>query len=311
MRTYIFGPVPSRRLGISLGVDLTPTKTCSYDCLYCQLSRTRFQTSERSQFCDSDEVLKELKAVLSEIARPDWITISGTGEPTLHSGLGFILAEIKKLNSAPSCVITNTSLMYLPEVRQELKLADRLLPTISTVNQRSFQRIHRPVIDLRLEEILAGLQLFSRDYTGSIEVEIFVCPGINDSPEEIAGLREYLRSLSNVESIYLNTAVRVPLESDIKTADQGLLNDFRTALNLSIPVSTAFEHNFIPPRSSEWNRPTVSSDILKLLLRHPCSEKQLEQVLSSAPDKILTMLDELASQGKIKQTSNGDWKLAD
>ena len=311
MRTYIFGPVPSRRLGISLGVDLTPTKTCSFDCLYCQLSKTRFHTSVRSQFCDPESVMKELRAVLSEIAKPDWITISGTGEPTLHSGLGLILAEIKKLESAPSCVITNSSLMYMPAVRQELMLADRLLPTISTVNPRSFQRIHRPTADLRLEEILAGLQLFSRDYTGAIEVEIFVCPGINDSAEEIAGLRDYLRSLPNLESVYLNTAVRAALESEVSTADQGLLNSFRTALNLSIPVTTAFEHSFIPPRSSNWNRPAVSSDILKLLLRHPCSEKQLEQVLSSAPDQIIALLGELAAQGKIKQASNGDWALTD
>jgi len=311
MRTYIFGPVPSRRLGISLGVDLTPTKTCSFDCLYCQLSKTKFHTSARAQFCDPESVITELKAVLSEIARPDWITISGTGEPTLHSGLGFILAEIKKLDNAPSCVITNSSLMHLPEVRQELMLVDRLLPTITTVNQRSFERIHRPTADLRLEAILEGLQLFSRDYKGAIEVEIFVCPGINDSAEEIAGLRDYLRTLPNLESVYLNTAVRIPVESEIGTADQGLLNSFRTALNLSVPVTTAFEHSFVPPRSSNWNRPALSSDILKLLLRHPCSEKQLEQVLSSAPDKITALLMELASQGKVRQTSNGDWTLTD
>ncbi len=311
MRTYIFGPVPSRRLGISLGVDLTPTKTCSFDCLYCQLPKTRFHTSARSQFCDPEDVVRELKAVLGEIARPDWITISGTGEPTLHTGLGFILAEIKKLNNAPSCVITNSSLMHLPDVRLELMLADRLLPTITTVNQHSFQRIHRPTVDLKLKAILEGLQLFSRDYTGSIEVEIFVCPGINDTTEEIAGLRDYLRTLSNLGSVYLNTAVRVPLESDIITADQGLLNSFRSALNLSVPVTTAFEHSFVPPRSSNWNRPALSSDILKLLLRHPCSEKQLEQVLSSSPDRIATLLLELAGQGKVRQTSNGDWTLID
>jgi len=294
-----------------LGVDLTPTKTCSFDCLYCQLSKTRFHTSTRSQFCNPEDVISELKAVLGEIARPDWITISGTGEPTLHTGLGFILAEIKKLDNAPSCVITNSSLMYMPEVRQELMLADRLLPTITTVNQRSFERIHRPTADLRLEAILEGLQIFSRDYTGAIEVEVFVCPGINDSAEEIAGLRDYLRSLPNLEAVYLNTAVRVPIESAVSTADQGLLNSFRSALNLSVPVTTAFEHSFVPPRSSNWNRPALSSDILKLLLRHPCSEKQLEQVLSSAPDRIAVMLTELMHQGKVRQTSNGDWTLID
>jgi len=311
MRTYIFGPVPSRRLGISLGVDLTPTKTCSFDCLYCQLSKTRFHTSTRAQFCDPKEVIDELKAVLAEIDRPDWITISGTGEPTLHSGLGVILAEIKKLASASSCVITNSSLIYRPDVRQELMLADRILPTLTTVNQRTFQQIHCPTDDIRIEAVLEGLQVFAHDYTGTIEVEIFVCPGLNDTPVEIAGLRDYLRNLDHLESVYLNTAVRAPLQGEVKTADQGILNSFRTSLNLQVPVTTAFEHSYIPPRSSNLNRPAISSDILKLLLRHPCSEKQLEQVLSSPPDKIIALLGELLTAGKIRQNSNGDWTLVD
>lgn len=311
MRTYIFGPVPSRRLGISLGVDLTPTKTCSYDCLYCQLSKTRFHTSERAQFCDPEEVIAELREVLNEIARPDWITISGTGEPTLHSGLGLILAEIKKLNSAPSCVITNSSLMHLSEVRNDLMLADRLLPTVTSIFPATFAKIHRPTEDLRLEEILEGLRVFSSEFTGAIEVEIFVCPGLNDSPDEIAGLRSYLMSLGHLESVYLNSAVRSPLEVEIKTADQLVLNNFRAKLNLSIPVTTAFEHNLLPPRASSWNRPAVTSDILKLLLRHPCSEEQLEKVLGSESEIIFRMLDELAREGKIRRAVNGFWSLND
>lgn len=311
MRTYIFGPVPSRRLGISLGVDLTPTKTCSYDCLYCQLSKTRFHTSQRSRFCDPDEVIKELKEVLNEIDQPDWITISGTGEPTLHSDLGTILAEIKKLNSAPSCVITNSSLLFLAEVRNELLLSDRLLPTISTVNPVTFSKIHRPTADLRLDEILNGLRIFAQDYSGAIEVEIFVCPGMNDSIEEIANLRSYLLTIEKLESVYLNAAVRSPLELDVKTADQGRLNEFRARLNLNVPVTTAFEHNLLPPKVSSWNRPAASSDVLKLLLRHPCSEQQLEHVLGSAPEKIYALLDELSVQGKIKRSANGFWALND
>lgn len=311
MRTYIFGPVPSRRLGISLGVDLTPTKTCSFDCLYCQLAKTSFHTSERREFCKSDEVLAELKEVLSEIARPDWITISGTGEPTLHSGLGYILAEIKKLGGAPSCVITNSSLMHLPEVRSELLLADRLLPTVTTVNPHTFAKIHRPTADLQLNKILEGLQLFMQQFTGAVEIEVFVCPDINDTDEEIDALSAYLRSLNRLESVYLNSAVRMPLESEIKTADQNRLNRFRDRLNLSIPVTTAFEHNLVPPRISNWNRPAVSSDILKLLLRHPCSEAQLEKVLGSAPEKIYELLNELATQGRIRKEVNGCWTLSE
>jgi len=311
MRTYIFGPVPSRRLGISLGVDLTPTKTCSYDCLYCQLSKTSFHTSQRAQFCNPEEVIAELIEVLKEIARPDWITISGTGEPTLHSGLGFILAEIKKLNSAPSCVITNSSLMHIPEVRRDLLLADRLLPTVTSVNSATFKKIHRPTADLKLPEILDGLRIFSQEFTGAIEVEIFVCPGLNDTREEIEGLRSYLMTIEGLESVYLNSAVRAPLDVEIQTADQLKLNNFRTLLNLSIPVTTAFEHNLLPPRASSWSRPAVSSDILKLLLRHPCSEEQLEKVLGSEPEKIYHMLDELVRQGKIRRAVNGFWSLND
>lgn len=311
MRTYIFGPVPSRRLGISLGVDLTPTKTCSFDCLYCQLAKTTFHTSGRKEFCKPDEVLAELREVLKEIARPDWITISGTGEPTLHSGLGYILAEIKKLGNAPTCVITNSSLMYLPEVRSELLLADRLLPTLTTVKAETFARIHRPTPDLQLEKILEGLRLFMQEFTGAVEIEIFVCPDINDTDEEIEGLRNYLMTLNNLESVYLNSAVRVPLESEIRTADQSRLNRFRDRLNLMVPVTTAFEHSLIPPRVSSWNRPAASSDVLKLLLRHPCSEQQLEKVLGSAPEKIVALLNELSANGLIIRGTNGCWVLSE
>lgn len=309
MKTYIFGPVPSRRLGVSLGVDLTPTKTCSYDCLYCQLSKTIFHTSKRDSFCDPNKVLEELREVLSQTDKPDWITFSGTGEPTLHLDIGLILAEVKKLNIAPTCVITNSSLMHIPEVRQSLLLADRILPTITTVNSKSFVRIHRPTNDIRLENILEGIRIFSSQFTGKIEIEIFVCPSINDTPKEIEGLSTFLSSLDNLESIYLNTAIRMPLESEIKTADQGVLNNYRNALNLNIKITTAFEHSFIPPHSSSWNRPAVSSDILKLLLRHPCSKIQLEQVFDSDTNKIKNMLNELLHAGKIRQSPNGDWSL--
>lgn len=311
MRTYIFGPVPSRRLGISLGVDLTPTKTCSFDCLYCQLSKTTFHTSERREFCNPEEVLTELRDTLREIARPDWITISGTGEPTLHSGLGYILAEIKKLGNAPTCVITNSSLLHLAEVRNELLLADRLLPTLTSVNPETFKKIHRPTSDLLLPAILNGLRLFTEVFSGKVEIEIFVCPGINDSEAEIRALSEYLNSIEKLESVYLNTAVRVPLASEIKTADQSRLNRFRDILQLKIPVSTAFEHSLVPPKVSSWSRPAASSDVLKLLLRHPCSQDQLEKVLGSPPEKIMALLSELEKQGLISKEPNDCWALTD
>lgn len=311
MRTYVFGPVPSRRLGISLGVDLTPTKTCSYDCLYCQLAKTKFHTSRRDRFCPPEDVLKELREVLEEIAQPDWITFSGTGEPTLNIDLGFIISEIKKFSEAPICVITNASLLYLPEVREELMLADRVLPTLTTVNEDTFKKIHRPVNDLVLEKILTGLKDFSGVFPGTIEIEIFVIPNINDSEKEISELRQFICSLPKVNSIYLNTAVRMPLDNEIVTADQQKLENFRERLGLSIPVSTAFERNVVPVRPTQWNRANAENDILKLLLRHPCNQEQLEQMLDIEPLRLVNLLRQLEHQNRIKQQKNGEWKLCE
>ncbi|NLV93482.1 MAG: radical SAM protein [Candidatus Riflebacteria bacterium] len=309
MYTHIFGPVPSRRLGTSLGVDLTPTKTCSFDCIYCQLSRTTTHTNHRNEFCKADDVLEELRSVLREVEQPDWITLSGTGEPTLHSGLGYILAEIKKMNNAPTCVITNGSLLHLPDVRKELMLADRLLPTLCTVNQSTYEKIHRPVSSVEVSANLEGLRIFTETYSGAIEIEIFVCPEINDTDQEIEGLSNYLASLKNIESIYLNSAVRMPLEKEVKTADQGKLNKFRDKLNLPIPITTAFEHSFVPAKASAWNRPALSSDILKLLLRHPCSKEQLERVFNASSVQIDKLLNELVKNGTIAQEKDGSWAL--
>ncbi len=309
MYTHIFGPVPSRRLGNSLGVDLTPTKTCSFDCIYCQLAKTNLHTKVRKEFCDPDVVLKELRQVLAEVQQPDWITLSGTGEPTLHSSLGYVLGEIKKMNTSPTCVITNASTMHMEEVRRELLLSDRLLPTICTVNQKTYEEIHRPVAAIEVKENLEGLRLFSEEFNGAIEIEVFVCPDINDTDEEILGLKKYFESLKNIESVYLNAAVRVPLESSVRTADPLRLNNFRDKLDLSIPVTTAFEHSFVPQKISTWSRPTLSSDILKLLLRHPCSEEQLEKVFNAPREKINTMLGELVEKGAIAQEKDGLWAL--
>lgn len=311
MRTYVFGPVPSRRLGISLGVDLTPTKTCSYDCLYCQLAKTRFHTAKRDRFCPPEDVLSELREVLDEIAQPDWITFSGTGEPTLNIDLGHIIRELKTFCQAPVCVITNSSLLYMPEVRNELMLADRILPTLTSVNPDTFSRIHRPVAELKLTEILEGLKEFAKVFSGTIEIEIFVVPGMNDSEEEISGLREFILGLARVDSIYLNTAVRMPLDHEIITADHEKLERFREQLAVKVPVTTAFERNLVPAKPAQWHRANAENEIIKLLLRHPCHEKQLEQMLSIEPERLTQLLQLLAEQQKIRQQKNGEWKLAE
>lgn len=311
MRQYVFGPVPSRRLGISLGIDITPGKTCSFDCIYCQLSKTRFHTAQRAELCSCEKVLHELEEVLGEIAPPDWLTFSGTGEPTLHSGIGYIISELKRFSPSPVCVITNASLLWLEEVQTDLLMVDRLLPTVTTVKNDTFAQIHRPVKGLKLEKILIGLKEFSEQFSGNIEVEVFVLPGINDSPAEISGLHEYLSSLKNLSAVYLNTSVRMPLESRVLTADHVRLDEFRQQLKLDVPVTTAFEHTEVPPRPARWSRGTTTSDVLTLLLRHPCSLLQLEKALGTKKDVIEKILQTLSVQGKIHLQQNGEWRLID
>jgi wyosine [tRNA(Phe)-imidazoG37] synthetase (radical SAM superfamily) len=311
MRTYIFGPVPSRRLGNSLGVDLTPTKTCSFDCLYCQLPATRYHTCQRQSFCSPDDVIKELSEVLTEIDKPDWITISGTGEPTLHADLGEIIDRIKLLRIAPVCVITNSSLFSIAEVRESLSRANHILPTLTTVCQETFEKIHRPAEKLSLEENLKGISMFQETFEGTTEFEIFVCPGMNDSDEEIEGLRNFLLPLKGNISVYLNTAVREPLDKRVSTAGKTLLNLFREKLNLAVPVTTAFEHSFVPQKATNWNRNIDDNDILKLLLRHPCSEEQLVKVLGTSFEKVTRLIEKLRKESKIKKLNNGDWSLTE
>lgn len=308
MNRFVFGPVPSRRLGQSLGIDLTPSKTCTLDCRYCQLPATVTHTAERASFSDPAEVLAELRHVLGEIAPPDWITFSGTGEPTLHAGLGTILAEIRRLDIAPTCVITNSTLLGRPEVRADLRLADRLLPTLCTVQEETFARIHRPAANIRLPEILQGLRIFCGEFTGRIDLEIFVCPGLNDSTAEIAGLREFIRGLPRLDSIYLNTAVRPPLERDIAPAGPEELLAFKEALDLDLPVTTAFQHTPLP-RRSERKPPPARQGILELLLRHPCSIDQLERVLNLPGGILLETLQTLEREGKVTPCPGGLWRL--
>lgn len=255
--------------------------------------------------------MTELKEVLSETAAPDWITFSGTGEPTLHSDLGLLLKETKALNIAPTCVITNTSLIHDPQVRSELMHADRVLPTLTTVNSATFNKIHHPTADIQLDMILTGLQQFANEYKGAIELEIFVCPGLNDSEEEILTLRDYILSLDNLQSVYLNTSVRTPFVSEVITADQALLNHVREMLSLPIPVSTAFEHSHVPLSRLSRNRKTTSYDILKLLLRHPCTIEQMEKVLGTGSEEIQILLNELIKDNQVKQAKNGDWQIVE
>ncbi|MBI3037999.1 radical SAM protein [bacterium] len=313
MHKYVFGPVPSKRLGRSLGIDLTPQKTCTLNCRYCQISAEKNLALKRTTFCPPGEVIKELEKVLSQIEPPDWITFSGTGEPTLHIDLGFLIKSIKNLNIAPVCVITNGTLLSREEVRADLMLADRVLPTLCSVFPETFIKIHRPLAGIEPEEVLEGLVAFSREYQGILEIEIVDCPGLNDSDAEISGIRKFLECLPRVHSIYLNTAVRPPQDVSIRSATREEIFIFKEKLGKAIPVTTVFDPGDLPSPTavetfSKPRKAKISPDeVFSLLLRHPCTKDQIIIALGGEISEISNLLEELNMQKRIKKEANGIW----
>lgn len=205
---HIFGPVPSRRLGMSLGVDLIPYKTCSYDCIYCELGKTTDKTIIRKEYISKDLIVRDLEEYLPLLqSPPDYITISGSGEPTLNSKIGEIIKEIKRISSIPVAVITNGSLLYLDEVKEELLAADIVLPSLDAVNPSVFEHINRPEPSLNINDIIKGIIDFGNEFNGEIWLEILFCRALNDDRAEIEKIREKIEDIKP-ERVQLNTVLR-------------------------------------------------------------------------------------------------------
>ena len=218
--SHLFGPVPSRRLGRSLGVDLVPRKTCPYDCIYCEVGPTTRQTITRLDY-QADEIMAELTAYLHQGPPPlDYITLAGSGEPTLNLGLGRIIRHLKALTGTPVAVLTNGALLYLPEVRDELQAADLVLPSLDAAREESFRAINRPLPDYPLSRLIEGLEAFRREYAGQIWLEILLLQGLNDSEADLEALRRALRILAP-DKVQLNTAVRPGVEDYARALNSG------------------------------------------------------------------------------------------
>lgn len=305
MEKLIFGPVPSRRLGLSLGIDLTPDKACTLNCRYCQLSVTKKTTLERHSRVNPDAILGELERTLKHVSPPDWITFSGSGEPTLNSNLGYLIREIRRIWTIPVCVITNGTLISREDVRQELLEADRILPTLSTVFPEVFQTLHEPCPGLILAEILKGYPLFLETYHGYIEFEVFICPGINDDAKNLTALGAYFASLPRLDGIYLNAAVRPPRDATIPSANEDLLNGLRSFFPASIPVTTAFDRKEIVRGAG--TKSLHNEDILALLQRHPCSTEQLALALGGTEAQAFRKLTILSRLEKVRLVNDDTW----
>jgi wyosine [tRNA(Phe)-imidazoG37] synthetase (radical SAM superfamily) len=291
---YLFGPVPSRRLGRSLGVDLVPRKTCPYDCIYCEVGPTTRQTLRRGAF-HTDDILRELESYLARPgAAPDFITLAGSGEPTLNLGLARIIAGLKRLTATPVAVLTNGALLYLPAVRQALADADVVLPSLDAGRAHTFRIINRPHPSLTLERVLDGLEAFRREHRGSIWLEVMLLNGINDGEEDLAALKRAIRKIAP-DKVQLNTAVRPVLEKLAQPLGPQELAAIAAYLGPGAEVIAEFR------RAPEAPVMTRDETFLAMLARRPMTARDLAETLGLPLMVVESCLRRLQQAGLIQE----------
>jgi len=230
---YIYGPVKSRRLGLSLGVSLTPDKICSFDCVYCQLGQTTHLTAERKVYVNTEEILNELKSWLeynSSLAEElNYVTISGSGEPSLNTQVGALIGQIKRLVRVPVALITNSSLLVDAAVRQSLGELDLIVPSLDAVSQEIFAKIDRPYKDIKIEDIIQGLIELRKGFKGKIWLEIMLVKGVNDDLRQIKKMKEVVEQI-NPDKIQLNSPVRATAQPDVLPVEKSKLGKIKEIL---------------------------------------------------------------------------------
>jgi wyosine [tRNA(Phe)-imidazoG37] synthetase (radical SAM superfamily) len=230
---YIYGPVKSRRLGVSLGVSLTPYKVCNLDCVYCQLGRTKEQSTQRTEYVKIEEVLGEFKSWLQhnpdKAAELDFVTLSGLGEPTLNINIGYLIGQIRQLCNAHIAVITNSTLLKDPQVRLEVCAADLIVPSLDAVRQDVFEKIDRPAAGIKTDEVIDGLVALRKEFHGKIWLEVMLVDGLNDTLPQMKELKEVIERI-NPDKIQLNSPVRSTAESGVLPVEKKKLEKFQDML---------------------------------------------------------------------------------
>ena len=292
---YVFGPVPSRRLGKSLGIDPIPLKTCNWNCVFCQLGRTIPLKNVRGEFFPREEILVEVKQSLTshDPGDIDWVTFVGSGETTLHAGIGWLIRQVKSITHLPVAVITNGSLLYLPEVRRELFPADAVLPSLDAGNRKLYRKINRPHPDISLKHLVDGLVAFRQEYDGKLWVEVMLMRGLNDTETALNELATLLKSIQPNE-VHILQPDRPPVETWVQPTDEeGLLR----ALAILGDIARV-----IHPASGSFDltgSKSLLDAIVGVITRHPIREDELIETLQHfSPGEVSETLSELEKSGK-------------
>jgi wyosine [tRNA(Phe)-imidazoG37] synthetase (radical SAM superfamily) len=294
---YVYGPVLSRRLGQSLGVDPIPLKTCNWNCVYCQLGRSTPLTNQRKDYFPAQKIFKEIIDALKtyEPYQIDWITFSGSGEPLLCASIGWIIRELSQVTRIPIALITNGSLLYLQEVREAIMDADAVLPSINAGSAELYRRINRPHPEITFTKHVEGLVKFRNIYRGRLWIELMLIKGLNDTEEALKDIAAVLRNI-RPDEVHINLPVRPPSETWIwPTEEDGLIRAMAVLGDVARvirPINGALVLGHYE---------TVIDAVLGIITRHPLREEELIRMLEHwTPWEVRAAIAELQESGKIQ-----------
>lgn len=302
---YIFGPVNSRRLGVSLGVDLVPPKICSLNCSYCESGTTTQLTTKRAEYVRIDKVLGELHHYIQNNESPDFITLSGYGEPTLNTGMGYLIQEIKaNYPTVKIAVITNGTLLNMDSVRQELQSADIVMPSLDASSILQFKKINKPHFKLNLKSHIQGLIDFSQGYKGKLWLEILFLKNHNDSTEEINQLKIILNKII-ADKIQLNTLDRPGVDETLKPVSREFLENICNRWS-DLPVEIiskvpTMSKTIKPVSKKSVNNHKINHQIVQLISRRSCTLEDLEMTLQLPRTQIKCFLKQLEMKNLVIQ----------
>jgi len=317
---HLFGPVYSRRLGLSQGIDLLPPKTCNFDCIYCEINRASRLSCARGEHVPTEEIIAEIDGLLENeerVRQLDFFTITASGEPTLHTGLGRIVRHIKEKTDKPVAVLTNGSQLFLKEVREDLSLADIVIPSLDAARPESFRKINRPAKCCSdLETIIEGIARFSHEFSGEIWLEILLVANINDAPEDIAALRNAIERISPTR-VQLNTVARPPYEAFAKPLTRKRMEEVKEEIKKgyegSVDILAGSKEDEVTDKGKERKSSSekisvelAEHEIIEMVQRRPCTAAEIAGTLNLEADDALEILVDMESRGDLIAQIHGD-----
>jgi wyosine [tRNA(Phe)-imidazoG37] synthetase (radical SAM superfamily) len=294
---HVFGPVPSRRLGRSLGVDVVPYKTCPYDCIYCQIGRTTDALVEGREFVPLEDVLADVREKLD--TQPDYITLSGSGEPTLYTRIGALIDGIRAMTDIPVAVLTNGALLWREDVRARLENADLVAPSLDAPDAETWQTINRPAAALDFDTMLQGLIDFRKAFKGGYWLEVFIVRGLNDSDAAIEKLADHARRI-RPDRLQLNTVTRPPADPGTPPVSRQELERIAARFEGPVEVIASFKGE-----AAQKDDRNASGRILETLHRRPCTAGDLAAGLALSPAVVREHLNRLEVQGLVTSSDTG------